>query len=1588
LNGLHSSQPDSPKEQNIEIKDDVEGKNDTNYSVSTRSFSVTKSLTRKIRKKLANEIIKSNSLCMDLPTEGSSITLKRRQARPPGCTFLGAKAIVAPVCLTQENCNPTELVIDSGSDITLMSENHLKNMKNAPKIKTGQKINLVQLTGSATIAGFVNLPIIFSTPSGPVRMDVEAYVVKGMTTPLILGNDFADQYDLSLLRQDGQTKLLLGSSQRYINVENSTSPFLDEQGKPFKIRVIPPMESKCLRVATHKRQQRLRRTRRRQHSDPYVRSSETVVIPPESVKKVHVSTLNLEDGHIYYAERLLNFHHDVEDCYGPPDSLITSQEPYLAVTNFSRRPLTIPMGQALAIKRNPSKWLKNKSSVTPKFEQEAETRSCLIKALAKSLENQGSLPENSTSDEPLEGGPKTAEPAPSPQKNVSLSEIDISPHLSESQFKALKKILEGNKSAFGLGMRLGQYPAKVSIRLKEGTEPISLPPFAQSPAKREVMDKQMDEWIQLKVIEPSISPWGAPAFIVYRNNKPRMVIDYRKLNDCVIPDEFPLPKQDDILQALTGAQWLSTFDALAGFTQLEMANDSKEVTAFRCHRGLYQFRRLPFGYRNGPSVFQRVMQGILSAYLWIFTLVYIDDIVVYSKTFEDHLKHVNLVLKAISNAGITLSPPKCHLGYQSLQLLGQQVSRLGLSTHKEKVDAIVQLAEPRNVHELQTFLGMMVYFSAYIPFYAWVVAPLFKLLRKGTTWKWSELEQEAFDLSKEILTNAPVRAYAIPGLGYRLYSDACDYGLAAILQQVQPIAIKDLKGTRAYEKLEKAFKNGESVPSLVSAIAKDGSDLPPQDIKWANQFEDTVVRVERVIAYWSRTLKPAEQNYSPTEREALALKEGLIKFQSYIEGERIDAITDHAALTWSKTFQNVNRRLLSWGTTFAAYPNLHIVHRAGRVHSNVDPISRLRRRVPIQEGPSSTDSQPSIPSISEEVDDPLKDIYNQLTDQLEAKVLSIASTFQHEEEKEDTAFETEVELEDFALDEQNSSLKVPCAISRNYSISIHIDSEEIQEWSKAYSADSYFSKVIESLREEPNPLNPQYPQYFLSDEGLLYFEDWEGNNRLCVPTSLRNQVMKEDHESLTEGAHCGYHRAFNRLASMYFWPRMSKDIREYVTTCDICQKTKAKRHAPVGLLRPIPIPSKPFEVITMDFIPELPITQSGFNNILVIVDKLTKFAIFIPTITSLDEKECAKLVFDNVFTRFGLPKQIITDRDSRWTGYFWEEICKLFDIKRALTTAHHPQADGQTEIMNQVLETALRTYVNPQKDNWDSLLSSFSLSYNSTPHSTTGFSPSMLLFGYQPRSGITRETSQNNEVLRTSAEAEWQELQAPTRQVPEPRQPAIGTSSLKSNAPDQILVGDSVATKVAESFDALRTQAKDALVFAQVSQQRNYNKGRLTYEFDVGDRVLLNPHSLQLYSNFAGTGRKLLRRYDGPFEIIEKLSPVTYRLRLPSSYQLHPVLNIAHLEPYRTSPDSLGPRTIIPYDRAQSAAQEWEVERIVAERTRKRGTRRVPYYRVRYTGFGPEHDEWIPRSYLKNAPEVLRDWLKGSKVRESLPKSN
>ena len=182
---------------------------------------------------------------------------------------------------------------------------------------------------------------------------------------------------------------------------------------------------------------------------------------------------------------------------------------------------------------------------------------------------------------------------------------------------------------------------------------------------------------------------------------------------------------------------------------LEMVEEDTEKTAFRTHKGLFQFKQMPFGLTNGPPIFQRIMQSVLSPYLWLFCLVYIDDIVVYSTSYEEHIEHLDHVLGVIEKAGLTLSPAECHLFYPSIVLLGHKVSCLRLFMHNEKVKAVLELERPRKVLQLQTFLGMLVYFSAFIPHYATICSPLFQLLRKGAKWEWTSDQERAFEDGKK-----------------------------------------------------------------------------------------------------------------------------------------------------------------------------------------------------------------------------------------------------------------------------------------------------------------------------------------------------------------------------------------------------------------------------------------------------------------------------------------------------------------------------------------------------------------------------------------------------------------------------------------------------------------------------------------------------------------------------------------------------------------------------------------------------------------------------------------------------------------------
>ena len=1117
----------------------------------------------------------------------------------------------------------------------------------------------------------------------------------------------------------------------------------------------------------------------------------------------------------------------------------------------------------------------------------------------------------------------------------------------------------------------------MEIKVPLGTRPVSLPMYAASPAKREVIDKQHDAWLALDVIEPSLSPWAAPVLIAYRNGKPRFCVDYRRLNAVTVADEFPIPRQTEILQALSGAQVLSSLDALSGFTQLSVAEADREKTAFRTHRGLFQFQRLPFGLRNGPSAFQRVMQGVLAPYLWLFALVYIDNIVIYSKNWHDHVDHIDKVLESIIASGITLSPPKCHFGYSSILLLGQKVSRLGFSTHEEKVKAVDEFARPARVSELQSFLGMAVYFSNYIPYYSFLASPLFQLLRKGAVWDWTAECEHAWREIKTALREAPVLAHAEPGQAYRLYTDASDVALGACLQQVQLTRVLDLKGTKAYDRIAKAHASGEAPPRLVARLSHKTDDTKSDDQRgWGATLDESWVPVERVIAYWSRMCKPAERNYSATEREALAAKEGLVHFLPFIEGERVTLITDHAALQWARTFENANRRLAAWGAVFSAFaPLLEIIHRPGRAHSNVDPLSRIPRRPPPHDSPLKDNSE----SISPEAEKmaaaearatnyPAPRTASAAALQLSwEEVLENSPVFAFAHTEGDTQAErtppahaspvqtractrarrSEPVTADHPQDHDSPHSE---NLKAEHSLHILLDDGVRRRFVDGYQEDRYLTEKWNKASE--SEAQPFYGQCFVKgSDGLLYLCINEESPKLCVPQSMVPYVLARVHDAAWDSAHEGARKFSQRLQRRFHWQTLRKDAEEFAKTCDVCQKTKADRRAKTGWLRPNPVPGRPFEWVSMDLITGLP-RSLGFDAIFVAVCRLTKYAICIPCHSSLNTVEFAKLFVDQVVLRHGLPEHLISDRDPRWTSEFWRVVARELNLHLSLSSSHHPQHDGQTEIVNQTIETMLRAFVGSERSDWAKWLPFISHAYNTSIHSSTGYSPHFLLYGKE-------------------AAAELDVISHATRAVPRP-QGALGH-----------------AANFLHDLTYHQECAREALAMAQETAARAYNKGRRLETFKPGDAVLVNPHSLELV-DVKGTGKKLVQRMLGPFTVQERINPLVYKLALPDTYPMNPVINIQHLRKYHE--DASGTfkgvhRHQLPDPRRSDilASFEWEVESIVGwRRNPKRGNRME--YLLRWKGFGPTEDSWASEFDLRNAQEILRAFLRtGSKDVRRLP---
>ena len=466
--------------------------------------------------------------------------------------------------------------------------------------------------------------------------------------------------------------------------------------------------------------------------------------------------------------------------------------------------------------------------------------------------------------------------------------------LSQEQLVLLGKLLKEYRSLFANDpANPGKVPASVALHDIDVGEakPINQGPRRVSPAQRKVIKETIETLLASGIISPSRSPWASPVLLVPKGDGFRMCIDYRRLNEVTRKEIYALPRIDDVLDTLTGKMYFTTLDLASGYFQIGMHPDSRAKTAFVTYDGQYEYNVMSFGLVNAPSTFQRCMDTVLAGLKWSSVQVYLDDVIIASTSFAQHLKDIDAVFTRFKEAGLKLKASKCHFCCSEVEYLGHLVTRDGVKPNPSKVDLIANWGVPTSASNLHSFLGLAGYYRRLINKFAAREAPLRAILRKDATFHMGPVELAAFRDLQQCLMSDPI--IALPDFSgnskFELHTDASDLGISAILAQIGP------------------------------------------DNK------------ERVIQYASRMLTKSELKWHTQEKEALAIVWGCNKFRTYLIGTPFIVRTDHHSLQW--LFQSEKGRLARWALSLSEF-DYTIKHRPGKVNMNADVASRWTKTPP------------------------------------------------------------------------------------------------------------------------------------------------------------------------------------------------------------------------------------------------------------------------------------------------------------------------------------------------------------------------------------------------------------------------------------------------------------------------------------------------------------------------------------------------------------------------------------------------------------------------------------------------------------------
>ena len=820
-----------------------------------------------------------------------------------------------------------------------------------------------------------------------------------------------------------------------------------------------------------------------------------------------------------------------------------------------------------------------------------------------------------------------------------------------------------------------------TITVKPNTKPSFVKPYRLPFTQKGEIKKQIHKMLDEGIIEPSRSDWSSPVLLVPKKvnengeKRWRLVIDYRKLNDCIEDDKYPLPDITEVLDSLSGSIYFTHLDLHQGYYNVKLDENSRKFTAF--NSGQYQMTRMPMGLKTSPSSFSRMMNIALAGLNYEKCLVYLDDLIIFGRNLETHNKNLQEVFERLRTVNLKLNPAKCDFLKKQILYLGHVISSEGIFPDTNKINVVKNYPCPKNTDEVKRFVAFVNYYRKFVPNFAHIAYPLNSLCRKNVTFVWNENCQQAFEQLKECIITPPVLDY--PDLSsqnqFVLQTDASNDAIGAVLSN----------------------KNG------------------------------------RPVAFTSRTLNKAERNYPIIEKELLAIVWAVKYFRPYLFGNFFKVRTDHRPLIYLFNMKDPSSRLMKFRIALEEF-NFEIEYVKGSDNAAADALSRIRvtseelkemhngvisviTRAQARKLVSTTDTLVDMVRTDAKSDQP------RVVSTHVKPAASVELQFIHSNNLEKIRENGYITNESKTL----CYLKSKNIIYIKYHSESQISRAEFVKELDKFCAQENIKEVYIIKSSDNNIFIRKLV------EEIKNIKNWSGP-RLFVLNSVTRvhdkddiRVILNDFHLLPSSGHAGIRRMSNNIKKYYFWPNLEKDVTEYVKRCDKCQRQK--HSLPVKEPMVITTTSNSaFEKIYLDIVGPLDTDDDNYSYILTLQCELTKYTEAYPLITKRAE-EVAKAFVNNFILRYGVPKEITSDRGKEFMSVIFQEVCKLLHVKQLSSTAYHHQTIGALEVTHKHLKSYLRIQTDNHPETWSQWLPFWSFAYNTTVHSETKFTPYELVFG-------------------------------------------------------------------------------------------------------------------------------------------------------------------------------------------------------------------------------------------------------------------